>query len=154
MSFTKSCAPTAPVPAGWTNIRYWEYQSNFNATTVAAAAGAASIWLSKSAVDLQPFYGDCIKKAQPEPRFYGWAFPRSHWPDGYYEDKSNFHASTLIHSREWGVTAHWTMAWLGGGGHACRAVSVLLAHGNRTKVHCVHVFVWRWFLHVSELDST
>lgn len=89
------------------------YRSNFNATTVAPAAGAVSIWLSESAVDLQPFYWDCIKKAQPEPWFYGRAFPRSHWPDGYYEDKSNFHANTLIHSRGWSMTVRWRMAWLG-----------------------------------------
>lgn len=89
------------------------YQSNFNATTVAPASGAVSIWLSESAVDLQPFYWDCIKKAQPEPWFYGRAFPRSHWPDGYYEDKSNFHANTLIHSRGWSMTVCWRMAWLG-----------------------------------------
>lgn len=89
------------------------YPSNFNATTVAPAAGAVSIWLSESAVDLQPFYRDCIKKAQPEPWFYGRAFPRSHWPDGYYEDKSNFHANTLIHSRGWSMTVCWRMAWLG-----------------------------------------
>lgn len=89
------------------------YPSDFNATTVAPAAGAASIWLSESAVDLQPFYRDCIKKAQPEPWFYGRAFPRSHWPDGYYEDKSNFHANTLIHSRGWSMAVCWRMAWLG-----------------------------------------
>lgn len=96
------------IPSGVTVV----CRSNFNATRVAPAARAVSIWLSESAIDLQPFYWDCIKKAQPEPWFYGWAFPRSHWPDGYYEDKSNFHASTLIQSRGWSMTVCWRMAWL------------------------------------------
>lgn len=39
-----------------------------------------------------------LKRPSKSSDFYGWAFPRSYWPDGYYEDKSNFHASTLIHS--------------------------------------------------------
>lgn len=91
----------------------YEHESHFNATTVAPAAGPASIWSSESAADLQPFYWDCIKKARPELCFYGRGFPRSHWPDGYYEDKSNFHANTLIHSREWSMTARWRIAWLG-----------------------------------------
>lgn len=85
------------------------YQAGFNATTVAPAAGVVSIWLSESATDLQPFYWDCIKKAQAESWFYGRAFPRSPWPDGYYEDKSNFHAKTLIHSRGWSMTVCWRM---------------------------------------------
>lgn len=97
------------------------YLSNFNTTTV---AGAVSIWLSESAVDLQPFYWDCIKKAQPEPWFYGWAFPRSHWPDGYYEDKSNFYANTVIHSRGWSMTVCWRMAWLGAKEAVCASVCV------------------------------
>lgn len=50
-----------------------------------------------------------LKRPSQSPAFYGRAFPRSHWPDGYYQDKSNFHANTLIHSRGWSMTACWKM---------------------------------------------